>query len=453
MIHTVSRSNLVVGDPLRNWAWLWSIDRLTPGTSKIAPIELVGRAGTYPTTRPLVGWPQAWFEEYLHGGFRIANDTPPGEYEVRANGMMTGCMMKVANLAVLPRLNKILPSYNRTTNDIEEAAKYGDVGLLPGEYWIDRPLTLPPGTTIRGYGAVLRRVPDRNATSYQSHMVHAVDNLTFEGIQFHPIDYLMFGDHAGAGTIFHQCEFVGGQLGHWLSPELLVHQCTFTRSSAGRRSGGMFADCRWVGHSMLNHAFLAESGDRLCLLGCTFDGTDRGPVLRSGWGSCDDALLAGIECRGINRTPNGNELFTTEGAGLGVNRSMFLRWRAYGCDGDFAPWNAPFNKNLIWDMSLDGSSIAMGGKAPQTANSFRDIELRGGGITFGDQARSNDFDRVACVDFRPSRANQVDSSPARYERLAVIDGGNTFDSNIFTQSTVRGESVPMKHRGVAWRWR
>lgn len=195
--------------------------------------------------------------------------------------------------------------------------------------------------------------------------------------------------------------------------DALYENCVFDRGSIFA-AGGMFFNCEFRGLADpglgTTHAFSTwGTKGPLALVGCTFDGTDRGPVINLTDGPIVEPLFYGITCRNIAHVDGGNELFCVERRhdapdGAKLIRPILASWRCYGNEGDFYI-GGPTEDAYIRDVVIDRGNIVAHGDSLR-GGIIEDCELRRGRIVLGD-CQNVTVRRCALLDRRPTRGNRT----------------------------------------------
>jgi len=198
-----------------------------------------------------------------------------------------------------------------------------------------------------------------------------------------------------------------------ISPDTLYLNCVFTRASVFS-PGGFYLNCEWYGLASpglgTTHAFSTWGlKGPLALVGCTFDGTDRGPVLNLTDGPIVEPLFYGLTLRNISHVDGGNELFCVEKRqdapdGAKLIRPILASWKCYCNEGDFYI-AGPTEDALIRDVVIDrGNIVAI--KDALRGGIIEDCELRRGRIVLGD-CDNVTVRRCALLDRRATRGNRT----------------------------------------------
>lgn len=431
------RDEVVAGDVHRGftYVWRWASEKFT-GPFTVGDFILVRGNNEYAATpwQP-PGYEKNWFEPYYHNGFAVPANVPLGNYEVwlqppTVNNVKPPRVNTALTIKVVPAVRQGLTRVLAPSGSADETSRvesaFADattVVLLPGEWRFNRahpnipdvqhPLYIPPGKTLRGYGAILRHEP--SAKYFQPRFLYASDNITLVGCTFDFPSLFWWSGDTGRNVGFLDCTFRNGALGLSKSENSWLVNCKFERASFGPSGGGYYLNnCDFIGRCPVTHSFLMEGGRHTLGTNLRFKDTDRGLVLRSGWAECGDNLFFGVLFDGISWTPNGNELILIEGLGSGVNRNMLFRARAYNTEGQINFWDGAASNNLFWDIVLDRGGVIVSGIEIQENNRLVDLELRGGGIGFGTLASNNLVQRCGILGWMPSRVNQFYSAQEYY---------------------------------------
>lgn len=444
----VWRTRLVSGDADRNWTYVWSIDGV-PGA-----LRLVAADGTSHETEFVhLGWTPDWWEQDLHKGLRLKGDMPAGKYRLHAQNGDLGIELEVVAPAAARPVQRLKPG--ASVADFEKAIDAGDVVLEPGEYIFPRRARLTADRTIRGYGAVIRRVPDGD---YRETMFTPADRVAIYGVVFDGPYYVFhsFQPPLGRDMVIKYCTFRSGVLGEWPRDGLLMQNCDFEHASSALDTGSsVYYRCTFRGLAN-SHAFDTWGGQRTVVADCRWDGTDRGLVLQTFRGPVANNLYVGLDFRNINKVTNGSECVLAEGKQHEVRDNLFIHLRYSGCVGSAVQfWETPAFGNYFLDGYSDGGGgIILAGVdgARQSDNVFRDWEVRGAGVYLGAAATFNTFERCAFVDWRPTRSNQHNSGSARYKlqgRAVIEADGRESRSNRFSDCSVIGQPPGVfEHRGI-----
>lgn len=205
--------------------------------------------------------------------------------------------------------------------------------------------------------------------------------------------------------------------------DTLYMDCVWDRTSTFT-AGGLYLNCEWRGLAYpglgTTHAFSTwGTKGPLALVGCTFDGTDRGPVINLTDGPIVEPLFYGLTLRGISHVDGGNELLCVEKRadapdGAKLIRPILASWRCYGNEGDFY-FAGPTEDACIRDIVIDrGNIVAI--KDALRGGIIEDCELRRGRIVLGD-CQNVTVRRCALLDRRPTRGNRT------YTQAFYYDGG------------------------------
>lgn len=402
---TVWRRNLVIGDPLRDWCYYW--DRNGVGDAGlVAEGEVLPRPERVAATSP--GWQRHHWEESLHCGVRAL---APGRFRLMLGNVDCG---QINAITPLPRRGHpvVVPPGVYDPSTLEQILAVSDVTLAPGEHRLTRAMRLPPGATIRGFGARLVKIS--NPADQYDHLIKLANRCTLIGLTVVCADAgsaAFVNDHAGNELVASQCRFEDGMLGHWASEGSLFDRCEFVRFSTGPfRGQSMMAGCRWQGHALAGHSYVIAGGAN-AMLNCGFDGTDRGIVLVPAQSHIENGLYAGVNIRGLHVCRNGNEVLGCDDAPFAVRNNMFLRIHASDCQGQVNWWGAETIGNVIRGCTFDGVTMSFSGRRLQRDNIIEDCEFDGCGIQFDGAAKSNTVRRVIISGVRPTGANQTPGTP------------------------------------------
>jgi hypothetical protein len=369
---------------------------------------------------------QQWYDRY-HATVTIPTTAPAGKYKLAINNVDTGLAVTVT----APRTNR--PRIGLTPGTfamVESVAPYSDVILSPGLYTLPRPLALPAGVRIYGYGATMQTSQPRTTGGAYDQLFFwpPADDLAFHGITFLVANHVLYGSPGQWANIhWHDCTFRPASryyagVGRHDYRNSIYSNCTFDRTAA-TVDGGLMLDCQWRGMVAPRgegHALTIDGGQSLCVARARFDGTDRGPVLTDTTGPVRGVLITDIDLRHINRVDNGNELLLCESRyGREYSHCVFHRGRVANCSGDINLWNARVSGCVFNDWLIDDASIYFTGYEVQTGNLITNCEFRGGGIYFAGQAAGNTIRNCAFLDYRHTRRNQVTPAPYLYDPTAA----------------------------------
>lgn len=410
---TISRDTLVSGDPMRDWCYLW----IAEGGARGA-VTLTGQQGTV-AALPLLAEhkPPINDELDLRNGFCLPPNIKAGSYRVNVAGVDTGLSVNVSRVSSRQTI-LLHPSPNPADNLVNIKLNSGprtDVILAPGLWRLNGRLDLQRGSSLTGPGAVICwQWPERfNGTLYHLNGMLWGDDCTFSRLTFDlsGSGFLSWNGN-GAGTVFHQCQFMHGSLGNWNQFNSLVWGCRFVSASAGSVAGGTWFDCDWERLCYTGHAFAAEQGHRLAVLHCRWQDTDRGVLLRFGWGPQHRTYCSHLAFGRVSWVDNGMELIGTEGPVHlpALEACVFYRVRSTGCRGQVNFWEGHVRRCRLIDFDCDDTLIqfyAAGGACDQSDNTIERCELRGQGILFWEGAKRNKCIQVSVIGPRPTRANQL----------------------------------------------
>lgn len=415
------RTNLVSGDPLRNWTAVWDRGGRLPEF-----LWLNGSAG------PIAGLGGDCLGRTQNGTAHhrrvvLPGGLPPGQYTLDCGQAGT---VPLAVAAATERHVTSVPG-GWPTSTVQKIMDNGhDVTLGPGEHVWDRAVTMPPGSSIRGYGAFVRRTPDGD---YGERVIVPGDNCTVEGITFDCPGLLFHANPPTRGLVVRRVTFLGVDFGYG-PREVLVDSCDLAGSVTSAMPGLWWrttirdtpaGGVAWYGGA-------GYAGD-LALIDVDFHDTDRGPCFANG---CTDCLFNCVRVWNVNRGNNGNESFGAEAGPLGgeFSRNLILSYRYWNSEGAAVNfWDAACRDNLFRDFSADGGFgvwLAGWNGAVQTGNVFEQFELRNGaGFTFGHPASpgttkgatGNDASKGAVVGWKPTRSNQTYYDAKFYARKAAVE--------------------------------
>ena len=345
--------------------------------------------------RAVMGW-----DADLHTGVRVPADLkfPKDALEFDLAGV-TITVHKLPKAAAVRYL-----SPGATAAEIEYRLRDGyDVELRPGLYRLTRCVHIPAGRAVRGYGAVLWRVPDGD---YQERVFHPADRVTLEGLTVRgdgPSRYLFSGGYEdpnlrAENVTARNCTFTDGtMIGEFNPPGLWCDGCEWVRSSAGPVYGpALLSNCRWLGtDAATNPGVLLWGAADVALVDCDWHNVAQGVSVQGFRGSTRGVLLTGPVMENLSLKQNGCEGFGVEGPGA-LESCMLLhhRYRGEGHAVNF--WDAPASNNLVRDFTADGGvgvELAGYNGVEQTGNVICDGEIRGGCLMFathGDGARGNE---------------------------------------------------------------
>jgi hypothetical protein len=212
------------------------------------------------------------------------------------------------------------------------------------------------------------------------------------------------GEVFSPGTRVH-CDnvtFLGGRNGDNVSGLSTFVDCEFKNHSVFAR-GGLFLRCKWTGNIATRHSFSTwGTVNPLVMIGCTFDGTRRGLVFQSRFGSIRDSLFSDITIRGCQWGDNSSEPIVFEGPGETYN-NWFNRIRIYDCSGDVTSWYTRVRDNQFMDFQCNGSGF----RATEgfTNNSLTRSEFVGRGLWFQSGATLNHINAINLMNIVPGWRN------------------------------------------------
>lgn len=407
---SVWRTELAVGDPLRDWTVIWRAEGGLKG-----PFLLKKDGKTYPVS-PEDFWVGIPNEPLYARGLRMPANTPAGTYELTNNGIT------IAGISIVQskqnwNARKITPEeFSETAIENWLAGGLDEIIFTPGVYLVKRTLNLPPDKRLTGYGGAKLVRTNMSGEYHNDRMFQASPRLTFVGLGFDTTSLLMHGDRPAPGIVFSECSLYQGALGFWAAADgLLVVGSVFNRASAGQPNGGLWLRCNFHGIGPSGyHAWATNTLTSSCgLVDCIFDGTDRGPQYR---GACNAPLCRGLCVRNVGHIDGGNEVLGGEGgAGSFVDRGVFFHHRYYNNEGDITWWDTTVSNSVFVDLA--GTDVAFyGGFQNFTNNTLYGFEFRGGmGIQLGLHAKNNVLDQCNVLNYIPRRSNSFGSQPWRYD--------------------------------------
>jgi hypothetical protein len=322
--------------------------------------------------------------------------------------------------------------------------------LEPGRYTFFHHVTAPPNVRIlcSGIGVtVLRRV--HNPNDYEDEFFEATGAMTLEDATFESdpnypgaIVVHVTPPTNDSGTIIRRIRCVQtqgfwiGGAGDWIDDIEFDGGCPFANQSNQLWTNILFKN---IGHDPL------VSGVGTAAINWTFEGTNRGFVMRSG---PTQSLFENIVFRNVQQCPNGDELMLAEDPPSasnpnppGVQGCYFSHIFAQHCNGTLLHLGAtPASNNLWRSMMADGGLGILFNAAgtDQSGNQLQDIELRNGlGIGFIG-ATGNTLNGIAIVNPQVTRGNQNDWQATYYGRHEAISG---LSGNRATQISIRGLSA------------
>jgi hypothetical protein len=230
-----------------------------------------------------------------------------------------------------------------------------------------------------------------------------------------------------SGLVVADCTFRRCNLGFYLGG-CLIRDCVFDRGGAVIAPGGLYLRCQFNGPSM-QHAWShwGQLGPT-ALIDPFFRDTDRGPVFSAANAPIEDFLCVGLTCRGIDRTPNGNEIVLVEGANP-FRRSQFFHTRISCCQSSLFQFDQVAADLYARDLFMDGGmGVLLWGKDVSNVT-VQDFELRNGaGIYVGPKARNCSFIDGSVIAWAPGRGNQHWQNPGPFGHLRTVacwsDGPN-----------------------------
>ena len=185
--------------------------------------------------------------------------------------------------------------------------------------------------------------------------------------------------------------------------------CTFRRCSMFA-SGGLFLNCTWEGiRGNGRHAFSTwGTTGPLALIGCSFRGTDRGPVINT-QSPVSQVLMDSITVTECSWIDNGNECLCVEGPEE-LRDSVFSNWRVYNSEGNATGFYTTIKGCKFSNWVMDrGDFLFLGNTI--TGNTFEQIELRNGRFYIPE---GNTIQRCGTAGYRPTRGNNFYMNPGVY---------------------------------------
>jgi len=409
----VFRTQLVIGDPDRDWTYLWS--RFGNISTKYSLVTKDG-ISIARGDRFHLGWTCEWWEQLYHGGFRPNYEALlPGNYRLDIG---RGPESAISVITRKPR-KEVTIAPGASADKIQGALNAGyNLVLSPGLYEWNHAIILPDFSSIRGTSVYIKRLPNND---YMERMFVAGENCTLAGLMLETPGNVVHSSKPVQGLVVKDCRLIRCDLG-WGPSSVLIKDCVFDRSSCNIAPGGLYLRCRWENTAQDRHAFClgGPSKGQIALIDCTFDATDRGPIFNALYGAITDGLFIGIRCHGINYTTNGNEIFLCEGT-YEFSRHLFFHIRVWGCDSATFQFDHVARNNYARDVSLNGGIGLFLWGEEVTDNTFEDFEFRNGaGILLTEGAIRNTFINGAVIAWSPSRGNQTWMNPSAMDRREPI---------------------------------
>jgi hypothetical protein len=413
-----SRTKLIAGDPLRGVLVFWDRSgRLPPRPGGYWGQPTYQVKDPFGATVPLVrhdpgnmSRDTAEYDATHHGEVRLPAGLAPGEYELLA-GPVTYTFTVVAP----PARRGFSPVWPTTTlADVQTLLDNGyDLDLAGGVYeWVrsvygpdEFPLRLPPGTTVRGPGAVIRCRPDTAPdpgdewvwSAFVANEWCVLDGLTFQML---PGMRVVQANVGGSNLTLTGCHLNPAALNE-PGPGLMVQDCEVSGVGAGlwTVSGGLFRRI-YAHRNAQSHVLSVWAADgTLAVIDVRFDWTDRGFVAQPNWGDVRANLFLGEWCSNICWAENGSECFLAEvSSAWGFHDNLILHYRYEGGAGGAAAvqWDDKARNNYVRDVKAYGGTGFMLTGSGVVKNVFEDIELRGGYILLG-PGGGNQFTNCAFV--------------------------------------------------------
>ena len=423
IVGVLSRDAVYVGDSDRDFTVLWSrgdpndgqslgLRRwwdLTPDKKTRMDTALVNVSTglVYPVT-PITLRHQEELESWYWQAIRPL--VPAGQYRVTVNDRT------VSALTVMTAAGR------RVTR------------LTAGERQSD--FIMAPNSILRGHGCTLRAnlvvAPGCN-----------IVGLTIEGNVTGSFD----------NCVFDQCVFRNGKVGPFQDTDrqVMFKDCVFRWVQCWQLNSGLFLRCKW--HGTNGHAYCTESAQRLAMVDCLFDRTDRGLVLRPRFGDNSNNLYAGIWFRDIALEPNGSELVCVEGGPFRFDRNLFFGLRQSSCVGSFLLYSSKASYNYCNNIRIPVDITGMG---EQIGNVVQDSECEyvrvnwpqrkneDGSWVWNQQAVGTKLLNINSVGFMPKARNQATGDPAFWHDTkfqAVIQDGSPTPTTKGVNLTVRGQAA------------
>jgi hypothetical protein len=402
----LSRSTLTPGDPDRDWLLVWHRHGIPAGLG-----ELVSADRTLRLERFMLGWQHWDGDEQYHSAFRLKAPAPAGDFALRVGNVSLGTVTVTpprggSRVVLSPNPSQSADDSRWIEANLNSAAV---VELSPGTYRLNRAVRVPPGRTLRGFGAVITKTP--NPADRFDCLIVPADGCTFQGLTFRGNDACFFNDHGGRNVCVLDCRFVGCRMGYFAhAGELLVDRCEFVRASPGIVTGGTFHRCVWSGRDPGFHACHAWRCDRLAIIECSFTDTDRGPGFVANWtDDFNDPFVCCLSVRNVVQGVGGSEVlgFECKPSGGGLNRGLFLHVRAES-SGQVNFFAGTVRDCLLRDFTLRGVDVlftAMRRSDEMTGNVIEESELNGGQVVFGPHATGNVVRNTDFTNFTPGRRN------------------------------------------------
>lgn len=422
------RTRLTIGDDDRTWTYLHSY---------AGGLDLTWTLGTVSGQ----AWPgsavEEWYDSSIHGGWTLPEGLKPGKYQLD-----TGAGSVALEVVAAPVRKKATIPAGDSLKAVRKALNQGflDITLEPGEHVWGEMLALPGNCILRGYGATVRRAFVVNVGTNWPAIYVGGQDISVYGVTFvydRP-GQVFYANPVVSGLVVADCTFKRCNFGFYMTGAL-IRDCTFDGGGAVIAPGGLWLRCKFNGPSM-QHAWSYWSGmGPVFMLDPVFTNTDRANVFNAAGGPIEDFLCVGLCCRGIDRTPNGNEIGLVEGAGA-FRRATYLHTRISGCQSAFLQIASVGTDIFCRDFAMsDGAGICLWWGAYENVT-FQDFELRNGaGAYFGTGTKNCQMIDGSVISWAPGRGGQVwqNPSPLGYLRKIAVwnEGGPT---NTLTRVPILG---------------
>lgn len=267
------------------------------------------------------------------------NTVPTGDYRIVAHngkgaqfGWSNEWFIKVVSPVTIPgSIQTVSASADpeTTTQAIESAVANlalsggGTLRWNGGEYVLTRPIRLKPNIRHIGWNGV--PVIKRNFSTGSSGLFVLADtnNVPADNNSFENMHFYCRGASNSYSYVFTEwvlaknlrvtrCTIEEGLLGAGGGAGAMFERCQFIRASGLYSiSGTLFWTCEFRG--ILSHSLKWVSGRESAVVSCTFDGTDRGIILKPDDGSCHGMFFYRNTFRNIGNVYNGAEHVLAEG--------------------------------------------------------------------------------------------------------------------------------------------
>jgi hypothetical protein len=378
----VWRPRLVVGDPDRNWAVLWSRAAAAgEGPHLGRPASLTPADGGPAVTIPAEPAPAAEPVQHAQQTLRLPADLRPGRYALAINGLDCGAV-EVVPARARPQVKQLKPGDD--ADELERALRDHDVELLPGRYVFSRAVHLPAGRRITGWGAHIFRTPDGD---YGERMFVGGADCTLTGLTLHPWYLAFHSNPAVQGLVLDRVTLASGILGYGYDAAL-VRDCVFDGGYNPAAPSGLYLRCRFVGGAPTSALrFDGQYPGNTAVIDCTFERTRDALVVNTNHGSFTDNLIHNLRAYGIVGGANGNEVCSAEGdAANECSRNLYWMPRVLGCNSPLFWTSTTRRDEFVYALEADGpSSIVLSGwgGAEISGCRFVSYELRGGRLIIG----------------------------------------------------------------------